>query len=559
MTDLPDEPLRIYRSRGITGGLNTWAHSVDIGDNETVELKNVTTATPGLRQKRNGTTIVATGITAGPIYGIGAIADKLLVVSAGEGGSSDHKRLWLWDGTTSTFSYVGALTGYTANGLHKVSQLYDASLASRAAVILPPEGNTAVSRWYYDGSSLAQAGWGTGANPPAGPDFEFFMNYGFAIGTSRSSTWVSNIAAPLATGFLNTVNQFIMGGESNNKIVALKGFRSSELVVFMTDRIEELIVGDALLARNNASALGNTPIKYSGTGGIGAGNPQLTFSRRVIDTTVGCASRYSVAKVSEDLIFADQRGNIRSLARTALDASQGTKSLPISIKIQSYIDRINGTALDQICAAAYDRFYVVGFPLDSSTSPSHVFVFDTVRGAWDGPWTGINPKCFKTLAVSASAAAAADKFETLYAGTSETTEGRVVRLYRGTSDFGSAIDYQETTKQIYGDSLELDKTWRRIEITGVATADVTLTIEANVDDAGWVNIGTMSLLGASLQLPFPLPQTLGGSGLVRDKFSLEALQRGRAVQFRFTESSTSAVKFLGYTLFYNVENFEWED
>lgn len=62
-----DQPLQPIISRSAAGGINTRVFPLDIRDDEAVELQNIDTTTIGQRKKRQGYTIVATGITHGPI------------------------------------------------------------------------------------------------------------------------------------------------------------------------------------------------------------------------------------------------------------------------------------------------------------------------------------------------------------------------------------------------------------------------------------------------------------------------------------------------------------
>ena len=80
----------------VAAGLNTRVHPLNLGDQEAVELRNVDSTTPGQRDVRPDFTIVATGITAGPILALRefrkttANAQVLLAVSPGASGRSQE-------------------------------------------------------------------------------------------------------------------------------------------------------------------------------------------------------------------------------------------------------------------------------------------------------------------------------------------------------------------------------------------------------------------------------------------------------------------------------------
>lgn len=552
MADLPQEDLKGYRNRSVQGGVNTRMFPLDIQDIEAVALQNIDIQTPGQRQKRKGTTLTATGFSLGPIKGLTTFRGNggdtnLLAVTPGFSFTA-HQELYKWDGT-GLWTRVFTLTGYTANTECVFVAGHDTDLGGKV-VVINPLGAMTVTRWFYttNQSGTATFGatyFGSAGHPPV-PECLAYIN-GRAFGTQgttdgRASIFVSKIAQWVVspTGFLSS-DVFIMGSGTTQRIVSINAFRNNEAIIYMDDRIEELIAAD----------FNTTPL------GV------VNWERRVIDPTIGCAGKKSIAVVGEDQLFADQFGNIRSLARTALDAQQGTRSAPVSDGIDSYIKRINAGFQSQITAIAFDRWYVVALPLDSAQTADTVFLFDTVLKAWQGPWTAITPSWFTVGTLDATNANAVDKNPTLYYGSTETATGYVFRLMKGegTAVPGSAdlaIEYQETTKRIDYGALDLMKQWIRIELIAIATANITMTVEANIG-LGFVTVGTVTLLGDAPTLPHGFPLMLGGQGVVLGKLSLEGLDRSRDIQFRLTASSaTDTMSILGYNLFAFIQNIEWD-
>lgn len=546
MVDELDEQLQRYRNVSVEKGVNNWVHPLRIRDDQAVELQNVDASTPGLRAKRKGTSITATGITHGPILGLGRIkrhtgTDYLIAISQGPAANS-HREVWTWAGS-GLWGLRGVMTGHTAPTSYLIVPVQDLNyqLTGFFAVLWPDKSN--IKRYGCDGVSLFETG--IEETVARGWAFESFLDHGFAVdaGRFRQTVIYSDVGAPASTlafgdaQIENVTQAFRMGGNSADLVIAIKGYRSQELIVFMTDRIEELIISSSTFA------VGGTP------------TPATEWSRKVIDTTIGCAGRFAIAKVSEDIYFADQYGNIRSIARTQLDASQGTRSLPISQAIQGWVTRVNPAALVETVLEAYDRFLIVAYAIDSATSPDYVFVYDTVRNAWDGPWTGINPKHFVTATLNLSTNDELKK-PILYAGTSETTYGEVLRMYDGTDDAGSTIEYKETTKRIDMGEYSLRKRWERIDVQAVGTANVDLTVEANVDGIGWQTVGTVNLLGGNPRLSIALPFILGVSGIAFDKLTLEELDPGYDIQFRFSCDTDEEVEILSWTLAAYVERYQ---
>jgi hypothetical protein len=569
------EPESVFpiRNRDVSGGLNNKLFATDIGDNQSQQLKNIRTDVLGIRQTRPGCSIAATGITFGPVlalkeYTNQAGSSKLLAVAPG-GSAGDHARLYDWDGTGSTFSYVGPMTGYTGGTARDYSivnaQDIDYTVpASTHVAVISDDAGVNLKRWYYDGASLAQTDW-----PPAANKAVFAHTYAFdrvlATGTGKwkGALFYSYAARGVTASFTNpTTDFFRFGTDSSQAVVAVEVLRKN-VVVFMQDRFD--ILDTSYKGYNlTVAQTGNTTADL---------RPGSNWSVVGGHETIGCGSRKSIANAGEDLFFADQYGNIRSLARTIQDEGQGVSTLPVSDPIQGWIDRINPAAINKIVCHVYNRWLVVGLPIDSATDADHVFVLDTIRGrqtkqpVWDGPWLSSDVRAFKPYSMTNAslngATADADKSPTLYVGSTVATDytdpGLVYRTFVGTSDAGNAIEYQEITKRQSAGTFEIKKAWERVMPQLVGSGAATMHVEANLDAKGFEHVGYVSLFGDAPVLPVDLPFTLGGAGVVAETLSLEDMsaQRSRDIAFRFTVTVADVVtKMLGYSVFGHMENWD---
>jgi hypothetical protein len=554
---LPEKKFRIP-NRSAAKGVNTRVFALDIADDEAVELKNIDTSTPGQRVKRSGFSIAATGLTAGPVLALSEFTPKsdtadaaavLLAVAPG-GSAGDNAQLWKWDGTGTQFTHVGALTGYTGPASQRIDIIpaYDVTLANGHFAWISSD-QSGVDRWYYDGTSLAQAAIGS-TDEPKGPllSYAFSRAWGTSVGIKRNHLYFSSYGSCISTAWWEPeVDHYvIMGGASKDKIVASVPFRQDEMIVFFSDRIEQILVR------------GSLPDSYFS--GYDAFN---SWQRKVTHTTIGCGSYRSITNTGEDIYFADQYGNIRSLARTIQDAGQGARSLPASEPIKSWIDRVNPAVVGSIVAESYDRWVLVALPIDSATIPTHVFALDTVRTAgfqrpvWDGPWTDLDVREM-TVAALDGATDNDDRRPTLYFAQNATAAGIVGKLFRTNEDTGSAIAYDEITKRHSVDTLELDKTFTRLNIFAVGSGTVTLQVQGNAEARGWEHIDYVDLTGDVPALPQTLPFILGGTGVVKSQISLEDFERVKDLQFRFTATTSGEVKFLGYTVLGYHDSYEWD-
>lgn len=554
------EQQAVVRNRGYIQGVNNKLFAFDIQDQEAVELKNIDTSIPGNIKKRSGSELVATGITTGPIMGLSVFHPstgiseeaELLAVSPNASGITDdlHARLWKWTGS-GMWSEVGTLSGYTNIDEVSIVQHYDITglVGGRHVVVMRSDEETGKNHpgYYYNGSSLNPTNFGeenagdkTAHPSSAALESAFYRLFGSGSVGTRNAVFFSDVGSGLLTGFAGN-QSFNFGGRSRGEIVALRQFRQNNLIVFMDDKIEVLFITERL------------------TDATTGPDPFSNWTRDVIDPEIGCGSRRSIATVGQDILFVDQFGNVRSLARTIQDASQGSKSLPVSDRIQGTIDRINKVNIDKIAAVSFDRFYYVAFPVGSDTDPSEIWRFDVTRQAWDGPWTGFSPKVFTTGVLTSDSASSDSRSPSIYAGTNEESHGQVLALDRNLDDFSSAISFSVTTKRYLVGFLELEKRWNRLEVFAKGTADVDVTIEANSGGRGFETIGTMNVLGDApifgAQTTFPF--TLGGTGVAVKKFNLEGLLPSRDIQFRFSADTDSDIQLLGFTMTAYIENFEW--
>ena len=548
--EAPDNPI-LVRNRSASGGMNTFSSPLDIRDDQVVEILNGLASIPGIRGVRPGTSLVATGLTYGPIMAAAEFVPstfipELLVITPGATHpNSANLQLWKWDGTSPTFSHVGALTGMTSATMPiDIVVGLDLNASGGPAVALIANKQPINFHYYYNGSALVTGPRiSTGAFPYGSAVGRMF--FGGRSGVNRGKLFFSDVGSFAATGF-STTSAFTMGGGSRQEIICLKDFRSSDLIVFMQDRIEVM-------------QLDGSPYDISASG-LFTTNAAQSWVRGVIDRQIGCGSRRTVQTIGQDLLFMDQHAAVRSLARTITDNSQGTRSLPVSAPIQSWIDRVNPAALDSAEAASFDRYYVISLPIDSATSPSHTFVYDSINQSWVGPWDGPWAKaCSLVVATLGSASVSTDKDPTLYIGASTKTQGEVYRSFVGTGDDGAPIVYQETTRRETFGTFEARKMLRRARLYAFPSPGATMSVEARVDGGQFKLVAYADLSGSSPQLPLTLPVDLSGSGVVEKVMSLESgFENALDLQYRFTCTAPVDLQLIGHTTQAHLKEVNWQ-
>jgi hypothetical protein len=110
---------------------------------------------------------------------------------------------------------------------------------------------------------------------------------------------------------------------------------------------------------------------------------------------LGCVAKNSIANVSGTIFFLSKKG-VYAL-EPQLDANLLANTMPMSIDIQKYIDRINQQYVHLAVGKVYNGRYYLAVPLDSNISNSHVLVYNLTNKMWesvDDHPTGVNPFSF---------------------------------------------------------------------------------------------------------------------------------------------------------------------
>jgi len=505
---LREFPLLI-RVKDQSGGLNTHVFPTEIRDNQ-AQILNDLFADPGLLKKRGGTDTFAT--MASGVSG----AARAFVDFRPDDGSGQALLVHVEDriysaNSSGTLSLRATIPnsdneGEFEQGLNKI---YFCDGTSDPIVF-----DTALSF-----STIAS----TATSMPRHTTSEYFLNRVWTNDVANKSHLL--YSGVLDDYFDTTAQVFKFGeGSGNSEIIKIIGYRNQELLVFMNNRIEELIVTDS--ADNS------------------------TWVRRVIDDRYGIGAKDSIREIGGVIYFLDNERRVRALNRTALDAPTGTQAIPISIEIETDLDRINKLHIEKASAGVYEDFYMLAVPLDDNTENSAIYVYDVTQQSWYGPWDLSAGKFIESDIRSQG--------RDSYFGNTSTAD--MIRMFDGTFDDDDAsIETVVVTKKYDFGRPESDKIFNEIEIACLGTGEGTVTVEARVDQAGFTTVGSFQIVSGGPLLPEDLPFNLGGSGIVRAKFHLESFSRGRNIDFRFTHDETGDVEYLEWIVTTQDQNYEREN
>ncbi len=354
-----DDPLLFDASPDFSGGMasNRPASALDpsqyaLGVNLDIKTKLAVT--------RRGTISLGTpsGGVIAPIQGLQWFSTPsqayLIAIS--------NAALSKWDESTWT-----QITGYAAaSGL--ATQIGTAQLVNKLYI-----ADAATNLYSWDGATLTDLGTGAVNQPPRGN----------LILSHTNRLWMAGVAAVpdalYASVFLaetwDTQNLSIRIGDGDgDPIVGLAPWDSYQVIVFKRSSIY-IVAADPAQTSGLSSALGLV-------------NATVT---KVTDA-IGCVSARSIAVVGSDVWFLSDTG-VRSIRRVFAQAQREVSSA-LSEPIQDIVQRIASTASSAACAAFWDNKYLLGAPLDGSLVCNAVLVFDTLRQAWAGYWTGWSPTAF---------------------------------------------------------------------------------------------------------------------------------------------------------------------
>lgn len=359
-----DDPLLFERVEHLAGGMNGFARSSLLPPEVCQYMQDIEITDNGLARTRPGIvakgTLTGTGVINGLAYLDTPLAEQLIAAKAGK---------W-YSGEGSPFAWTeratGMQDGFTA-------------MAQGGNFMYISDGT---NQWYrWSGSALSAAlGSATGGSgdPPVGAllmAWHTHRMFAAAVSSEPDTVWASDIG-DAGTGHWDHVNfKFRVGWGEGEIIKSIMPMQDFWLAVLKTNSVY-LVNTDPTQA-----TAANWPIQRVTSG-------------------IGCVGKRAACLHGNDVLFMAKDG-VRSLRRMAGASGQFELSAPISQPLQPYIDRINWTYADKISATSYRQYALFSVPLDSSTTPNYVLVWNGRLGVWVGVWTNLKAMCFTQSEFSA--------------------------------------------------------------------------------------------------------------------------------------------------------------
>ncbi len=348
-----DDELQYERMESFAGGEDSFRRSTIIDPDQCQKLVNIIVRDNFEARTRQGADALSGGATVdsavcrGLFYFDTPSLEQIIAIFNGK----------TWKYESSAWSQLTAWSPSASTVRVAMAQGIDTLLISDGVGELQ----------IYNGSSFTSGGTGA-TNPPVGAKIlTWHTGRMFAAGFSSLSDtiYVSNRLAFGLGQWNSATRSFRIGAGDGDPIVAMASMQDFVLAVLKQNSIW-LTITDP----------GNDPADWTAD--------QTTAA---LSIGTGCVGKDAWCSYGNDILFMSQDG-VRSIKRMQGAAAQWELSAPISQPIQPYIERINKSAWDKICAKKFKEFAFFFVPLDSATTNDHVLVWNGRIGRWLGVWTG---------------------------------------------------------------------------------------------------------------------------------------------------------------------------
>lgn len=456
--------------RDISGGINSRLHGSEIEDNQVTNLINVDLRTPGLSDKRAGSSL---------IEDLGNDAGTAAIGFNPAGGTNEVivTHGLSVEGYTGAGSFTTHYTSLASSAECTIIKIGESGEGDVLA-IQTGQGNALrmnQSHAFQDLGSTA----GTGTDSPPQSLVNLWYRNRWWVLKSNLLYWSAAFSADYSAAFdtLNDTFNIPVGQER-----ALVGLRDEGILCFGEDEVWGI----------NPST---TP--------VGTDKPE-----KILD--IGCVANKSVVQVGNDVFYMAVDG-VRGLFRSQQDKLQLGQTYPLSWPLKTELAEINFAHVSKAVAIFFDNIYLIALPKDTSTYNNVVWAYFPQSNSWS-VWEGWN--------VGAWAKVRFEGHEVLFY--IDSNDGSVYQCLTGTTDNGTVITYtEEGRKEDIGQPLQR-KNGGEFFLRVLSTGDVDLSVYMEFDDGGYNELGSINALGNLLTFPVTFPVTFGSSNTLSKKFHLDS-------------------------------------
>ncbi|XHR29909.1 MAG: hypothetical protein ACFUZC_05010 [Chthoniobacteraceae bacterium] len=195
---------------------------------------------------------------------------------------------------------------------------------------------------------------GTGINPIPNSYTGVNVQNRLLVPTKRDAIGISDVLD--YTRYDSILSQFRVNSGTDEVIMRIFPFTDSSILVFKSNSVWQISNLTGTWSENAVQS--------------------------VLNPTVGCIARNSVAAVGADVFFLSRTGVYRVLQIIA--GRLQTSPVPVSDPIEPIIARINWAAAENAQAAVFGQYYCLAVPLDGSSVNNVILRYNTVSDNWEG-------------------------------------------------------------------------------------------------------------------------------------------------------------------------------
>jgi hypothetical protein len=451
-----DNPLFVVR-RDISGGINTRQGDNVIGETQSTVLKNVELNTAGERSVRSGLTQIDATFPVTACAGAGLFGfepdggtNLLLIMQATAASGAMFK--YTGTGTVDVIPNASAWTRIAGND-PKRTTMVKALESDEADVVIIQNGYDPAFRYEQGGTfeNLEPVPADVTLSPPRTRAMTWYRDRLWTLSDNKLH-FSEAISSAYASAFVRDTNYYNVPVGTER---ALVGTRDYGLVIFGSQQIYQL---------------NPTMVPAPATD-----KPEL-----VLD--IGCVNGDTVKQVGDDFLYLAYDG-VRSVKRTVQDKLQAGQSQPLSWNLKEEFEFINWAYIANADAVYFNDRYLLTLPTGTSSTNNQVWVYYPALNAWT-VISGWNIAKFSTV-----------KFDNelqLYG--IDAVSGKLYRLFYGTNDNGTAVEYiEEGGAEDFGKPLQ--NKWGGEYKLRLKGNNVSITPTADIGQ------GFVALAGNTLTLP----------------------------------------------------------
>ena len=502
--------LQKVRINDFSGGMVTNILADILQPNQSVLASNVEIAKKGIISKRKGQALFASDVNSAAFTGLGRFdpdpSTSFMVMASGSSIATARNASSNWTviNTASPFS-----VGYATQFVQANDLLFILNGSDRTA--------------WWDGSVYTQGNdWGN-ASPPTGTTAAWLRNYLFIAGRPGTEDWIY-VSTNLEPKLYDADDIVKVNTGDGQAIKHLEPYRLNELIAYKERSVYVLDI---------------------------TGDPPSTcttncWTIQPISKSVGLLAARSVVSLGNDQWFLSSDPiAIRSLVRTNLDKILVDN---ISTPIQDIFDGTGTPSLNRnmawkAAAVLHNNKYFLAIPTGDSTVNNTVLIYDFNVKGWTiiSGWSPAYWQIFDSRLFFADA-----------------NVGRVIEVLTGTrGDFAASqvsiisttvpaqpIPFFYITKAIDFDQPENFKSLDAIEVEMEASGNYTATVSINIDDGGWIDVGTINLSSDAVTLPTTFTFTAEGNLTARKTFQVQQYGEFKKIKVRVRQEGLGQLAVL---------------